>query len=38
MQTVIDLRIELSVYPPPHEPPERFYDTSYWCAATGLGD
>ncbi len=38
MQTVIDLRIELGVYPPPHEPPERFYDTSYWCEATGLSD
>ena len=36
MQTVIDLRIELGVYAPPHEPPERFYDTSYWCEATGL--
>ncbi len=38
MQTVIDLRIELGVYPPPHEPPERFFDTSYWCEATGLSD
>jgi ABC-type nitrate/sulfonate/bicarbonate transport system substrate-binding protein len=36
MQTVIDLRIELGVYAPPHSPPERFYDTSYWCEATGL--
>lgn len=36
MQTVIDLRIELGVYPPPHSPPERFFDTSYWSEATGL--
>lgn len=36
IQTVIDLRAEMDVYPPPHEPPERFYDISYWCEATGL--
>lgn len=35
IQTVIDLRAEMDVYPPPHEPPERFYDISYWCEATG---
>lgn len=36
IQTVIDLRAEMDVYPPPHEPPKRFYDISYWCEATGL--
>jgi hypothetical protein len=23
-------------YKPPFDPPERFYDASYWCEATGL--
>lgn len=36
IQAVIDLRIEMGVYAPPHSPPERFFDTSYWRAATGL--
>jgi len=36
LRRVLDLRIELGVYPPPHSPPERFYDTSYWREATGL--
>ncbi len=35
IQTVIVLWAEMFVYPPPHEPPERFYDISYWCEATG---
>ena len=34
IQTVIDLRIEMGAYPPPHDPPERFYDLSYWSEAT----
>ncbi|MCZ6636673.1 MAG: hypothetical protein O7C66_00585, partial [Alphaproteobacteria bacterium] len=38
MQKVIDFRIELGVYPPPVEQPARFFDTSYWCEATGLSD
>lgn len=33
---VIDLRIEMGVYPPQHDPPERFFDTEFWCEATGL--
>ncbi len=32
----MELRIELGVYPPPHHAAEHFYDTSYWCTATGL--
>jgi len=32
----LELRIELGLYPPPHHTAEHFYDTSYWCAATGL--
>ena len=32
----IELRIELGVYPPPHKSAEDFYDSSYWCEATGL--
>jgi ABC-type nitrate/sulfonate/bicarbonate transport system substrate-binding protein len=36
LQTVIDLRKEMGVYKPPFEPPERFYDASYWIEATGL--
>lgn len=36
LQAVIELRKEMGVYPPPHDPPERFYDTSYWRDATGL--
>ncbi|MCZ6884745.1 MAG: ABC transporter substrate-binding protein [Alphaproteobacteria bacterium] len=31
----LELRIELGVYPPPHSSAEDFYDTSYWCEATG---
>ena len=33
---VMELRIEMGVYKPPFSPVERFYDASYWCAATGL--
>jgi ABC-type nitrate/sulfonate/bicarbonate transport system substrate-binding protein len=33
---VLELRIEMGVYKPPYSPAERFYDASYWCAATGL--
>lgn len=36
LQTVIELRKEMGVYPPPWAPPERFYDASYWSEATGL--
>jgi ABC-type nitrate/sulfonate/bicarbonate transport system substrate-binding protein len=36
MSTVIALRKEMGVYKPPFEPPERFYDSSYWSEATGL--
>ncbi len=33
---VLELRIEMGVYQPPFSPAERFYDASYWCAATKL--
>ena len=36
LSRVLQLRIEMGVYEPPHEPPERFYDASYWSEATGL--
>jgi ABC-type nitrate/sulfonate/bicarbonate transport system substrate-binding protein len=36
LKTVIELRKEMGVYQPPFEPPERFYDASYWCEGTGL--
>jgi len=36
IRKVIELRIEMGVYPPPFSPAERFYDASYWCEATGL--
>jgi ABC-type nitrate/sulfonate/bicarbonate transport system substrate-binding protein len=36
LSTVIELRKEMGVYRPPYDPPERFYDTRYWCEATGL--
>src|SRR4029434_5123233 len=36
LQTVIDLRKEMGVYKPPFDPPERFYDDSYWHEATDL--
>jgi ABC-type nitrate/sulfonate/bicarbonate transport system substrate-binding protein len=32
----IELRIELGYYKPPHKATEAFYDSSYWCEATGL--
>ncbi len=35
LQTVIELRKEMGVYRPPFDPPERFYDDSYWREATG---
>jgi ABC-type nitrate/sulfonate/bicarbonate transport system substrate-binding protein len=34
LQTVIDLRKEMGVYQPPFDPPQRFYDDSYWREAT----
>jgi ABC-type nitrate/sulfonate/bicarbonate transport system substrate-binding protein len=34
IRRVIDLRIEMGVYPPPHDPPARFYDESFWREAT----
>jgi len=36
LKTVIELRKEMGVYKPPFDPPERFYDASYWSKATGL--
>jgi ABC-type nitrate/sulfonate/bicarbonate transport system substrate-binding protein len=36
LKTVIELRKEMGVYKPPYDPPERFYDSSYWSEATGL--
>jgi ABC-type nitrate/sulfonate/bicarbonate transport system substrate-binding protein len=36
LNTVIDLRKEMGVYKPPYDPPERFYDRSYWREAAGL--
>jgi len=36
LATVIALRKEMGVYKPPFDPPERFYDSSYWSEATGL--
>ena len=36
LRTVIELRKEMGVYRPPFDPPERFYDPSYWSEATGL--
>ena len=36
LNTVIELRKEMGVYPPPHDPPQRFYDAGYWAEATGL--
>jgi len=27
----------MGVYKPPYDPPERFYDDSYWREATGMG-
>jgi len=34
LRTVIDLRKEMGVYKPPFDPPQRFYDESYWREAT----
>jgi ABC-type nitrate/sulfonate/bicarbonate transport system substrate-binding protein len=34
LQTVIELRKEMGVYRAPFDPPERFYDASYWREAT----
>jgi ABC-type nitrate/sulfonate/bicarbonate transport system substrate-binding protein len=36
LKTVIELRKEMGVYQPPFSAPERFYDVSYWCEATGM--
>ena len=36
LKTVIEVRKEMGVYKPPYDPPERFYDASYWSEATGL--
>jgi len=36
LKTVIELRKEMGVYKPPFDPPERFYDPSYWSEATGF--
>jgi ABC-type nitrate/sulfonate/bicarbonate transport system substrate-binding protein len=36
LRTVIELRKEMGVYRPPYDPPERFYDGSFWAEATGL--
>ena len=36
LNTVIELRKEMGVYPLPYSPLERFYDEYYWREATGL--
>ena len=36
IKRVLELRIEMGVYKPPFSPAESFYDSSYWCEATGL--
>ena len=36
LNRVIQLRVEMGLYDPPHEPVERFYDANNWCEATGL--
>ena len=33
---VVQLRIEMGLYDPPHDPIERFYDTTIWSEVTGL--
>ena len=33
---VVQLRIEMGLYEPPHDPIERFYDASLWSEVTGL--
>jgi len=33
INTVIELRKEMDVYKPPCDPPERFFDASYWREA-----
>jgi len=33
---VVQLRIEMGLYDPPHDPIERFYDASIWSEATSL--
>jgi hypothetical protein len=33
LNTVIELRKEMGVYKPPYDPPERFFDASYWREA-----
>jgi ABC-type nitrate/sulfonate/bicarbonate transport system substrate-binding protein len=36
LKTVIELRKEMGAYKPPYDPPQLFYDDSYWHEATGL--
>ncbi|HXG52651.1 MAG TPA: ABC transporter substrate-binding protein [candidate division Zixibacteria bacterium] len=36
LAAVLELRKEMGVYKPPYDPPQRFYDSSYWSEATGL--
>jgi ABC-type nitrate/sulfonate/bicarbonate transport system substrate-binding protein len=36
LQAVIELRKEMGVYKPPFDPPQRFYDASFWLEATGM--
>jgi ABC-type nitrate/sulfonate/bicarbonate transport system substrate-binding protein len=33
---VLQLRVEMGLYDPPHDPIERFYDASIWSEVTGL--
>jgi hypothetical protein len=33
---VVQLRIEMGLYNPPHDPIERFYDATIWSEVTGL--
>ncbi len=35
-RAVLELRMEMGVYQPPFSPTERFYDATYWSAATKL--
>ena len=36
IRRVLEIRIGMGLYSPPHAPAERFYDARYWCEATGL--
>jgi ABC-type nitrate/sulfonate/bicarbonate transport system substrate-binding protein len=38
LQIVIELRKEMGAYKPPFDPPQRFYDDSYWREAVSAND